>query len=361
MLIWPRPRSFAPGHNHAREASTMSSYTPLRWGILGAGSIANRFCTDVTPLADHSVVAVGSRELAKANAFADKFSVPNRHDSYEALVDDPEVDVIYVATPHNFHKEHSLLAIAAGKAVLTEKPFTINRSEAEPVIAAAREQGIFLMEGMWSRCFPVWVQVRQLLKDGAIGKPRQLLADFGFQAGKTDDSGKLVGFNPAGRLFDPNLGGGALMDVGVYPVSLAQSLFGTPDSVAALATLGSTGVDENTGVLLRYPGGELAVTSTSIQTNTPQAAVILGDAGKIEVPSPWWCPKRYTVFANGKEPQTVELPFDGGGFQFEAIHVAESLRAGKTESDIVSHTDTLSVMKTLDDIRAAIGVKYPME
>ncbi|MEI6432941.1 MAG: Gfo/Idh/MocA family oxidoreductase [bacterium] len=338
-------------------------YTPLRWGILGAGGIANRFSNDVKPLGDHKLIAVGSRDQSKADEFANKYDIPNRHASYEALCEDPEVDVVYVATPHNFHKEHTLLALQNGKAVLCEKPFTINLAETKILVEDARARGLFLMEGMWSRCFPLWVKVRELLKAGEIGKPRMLISDFGFQAGQTNDAGVLEGYNPKGRLFDPELGGGALMDVGVYPVSLAQSLFsGTPDQIAGVATLGTTGVDENTGMLMRFPGGEVAVTSTSIQTTTPWTATILGSAGKIEVENPWWTPKYATVYRSGKEPERLEMPYEGGtGFQFEAMHVADCLRAGKTESDIVSLDDSLCVMHILDTLRAQIGLKYPME
>ena len=336
--------------------------TPVRWGILGAGNIAKRLAGDTKPLAGHKLVAVGSRELDKANAFADTFDIPNRHDSYEALVADPEVDVIYVATPHTFHKEHSLLALNAGKAVLCEKPFTINLAEAEEVIRVAREKGLFLMEGMWSRCFPINRKALELAKSGAIGSPRMLLADFGFKGASLGASGKLTGYNPKGRLYDPALGGGALMDVGVYPISLANMFFGEQDSVAAVATIGDTGIDENTGMLMHFPGGEVGVLSTSVQINTPQNATLLGTDGKIEIHSPWWCPKAMTVYANGKEPERIEMPYEGGsGFQFEAMHVADCLRSGKTESDIVSHADSLAVMKALDAIRAQIGVTYPME
>jgi predicted dehydrogenase len=214
---------------------------------------------------------------------------------------------------------------------------------------------------MWSRCFPIWGKVRELLKEGAIGKPRMMIADFGFGAGTTGDDGKLIVTNPQGRLFDPKLGGGALMDVGVYPVSLAHMIFGTPDALAAVAAMGHTGVDENTGMLLRFPGGEVAVTCTSIQTTTPFLATILGSSGKIEVHSPWWCPKAMTVHRDGKAEERIETPFEGGGFQFEAQHVAACLRAGKKESDILPLDESLAIMKTLDDIRAQIGLKYPME
>jgi predicted dehydrogenase len=338
------------------------TFTPLRWGILGAGAIAKRFCADVRPLADHQLAAVGSRDQAKADAFAAEFGVARAHDSYEALVNDPDVDVVYVATPHNFHKEHALLALRAGKPVLCEKPFTINLAEAKDVVDEARSRGVFLMEGMWSRCFPVMAKAREAANSGAIGSPRFLEADFGFRGGTLDpEKGRLSGVNPNGRLYDPNLGGGALMDVGVYPVSLAEMFFGKPDRVAALAVLGETGVDENTGMLLAFPGGQVASLHTSLQASTVQKATLLGTDGRIEVHAPWWKPTKLTIYRNGKDPEVFEQSFEGGGFQFEAAHVAECLRVGKTESDIIPLSDTLAVMETLDALRAQIGLKYPME
>jgi predicted dehydrogenase len=338
-----------------------NSYTPLRWGILGAGAIAKRFCSDVKPLGDHKLQAVGSRDQAKADAFGDQFEISTRHSSYEALVADPDVDVIYVATPHTFHKEHSLLALRAGKPVLCEKPFTINLAEAEEVVAEARKLGVFLMEGMWSRCFPIMAKAREFAKSGDIGSARMIEADFGFRGGKLGADNLLEGFNPEGRLFNPALGGGALMDVGVYPISLAMMFFGAPAQVASLGVLGSTGVDENTGVLLQFPGNEIGLLSTSLQVNTPQKATILGTDGRIEIHSPWWKPSVLTVYRNGKDPERIELPFEGGGFQFEAMHVADCLRAGKLESDIIPLDGSLAVMKTLDTVRQQLGIKYPME
>jgi predicted dehydrogenase len=340
-------------------------YTPLRWGILGAGSIANRFTESIALLDDQTVVAVGSRDAEKAAAFGSKHSIPNRHSSYEALCNDPEVDAIYVATPHTFHKEHSILALRSGKHVLCEKPFTINKAEAEAVVAVAKETGLFLMEGMWSRFFPVWDKVRALIAEGAIGKPRMLYADFGFRCGASPsnvgEDGLLVGLNPQARLFNPELGGGAIMDVGIYPVSLAQMLLGDPDQVACLGTIGHTGVDENAGMLLHFPSGAVAVTSTSFQVSTPQSATLIGEHGKIEVAAPWWTPRKLTLTLPGDNAQVFELPFEGPGFQFEAMHFAARLRAGHTESDILSHSDSLAVMGALDNLRAAIGLKYPME
>lgn len=326
-------------------------FMPLRWGILGAGSIAGRFSTDVKTLEGHKLSAVGSRDKAKADTFADKFDIPNRHDSYEAMVADPQVDVVYVATPHNFHEEHALLALRHGKPVLCEKPFTINRGQAESVVNEARARGIFLMEGMWTRCFPIMVKLRELLESGAIGEVRQAQADFGFRAG----------VNPESRLFNPALGGGALMDVGVYTVSFASMVFGAPTAISSQSHIGSTGVDEDAAMVLKYAEGQLALLSTSVRLNTPQDAVILGSEGRIRVQSPWWAPRALIVTRSGKPEERIEIPFEGGGFQFEAAHVAECLRAGKTESDIMPLDETLSIMATLDTLRAQFGLKYPME
>jgi predicted dehydrogenase len=305
---------------------------------------------------------VGSRDIAKADAFADKHGIAARHLSYEALVGDSSVDAIYVATPHNFHKEHSLLALRAGKHVLCEKPFTVNAKEAEEVIVEARGRNLFLMEAMWSRFFPGWAKVRELIAAGEIGRPRMLIADFGFRGAGIGEDGRLqLGERAEARLYNPKLAGGALMDVGCYPVSLAQMLFGAPDAVAALGTLGHTGVDENAGMLLRYPGGEIAVTSTSLQVNTAQTATILGTDGKIEVRSPWWCPRHVVLTRSNQIPEPFEFPHEGRGFQFEAMEVAACLRAGKTESAILSLDDSLTVMKSLDALREKLGVTYPME
>ena len=339
----------------------MANNLPLRWGILGPGSIANRFASDVQPLADHVIYAAGSRDQAKSEAFVQKYGGTKGYGSYEELVNDPDVDCVYVATPHPYHHDHALLALRAGKAVLCEKPFTVNTKEAEEVVAEARQRGLFLMEGMWSRCFPIIRKAKELAASGAIGTPRLIEADFGFGAGTVTEAGVLAVTNPEGRLFSPALAGGALLDVGVYPISLAQMFFGAPDKIAAVATLGTTGVDENTGVLLHFANGAVAVLHTSIQTNTVQKATILGTGGRIEIHAPWWCPQSLTVHRSGQEAETIREPFTGGGFQFEAMHVAECLRAGKTESELITLDETLSILQTLDTVRREIGLTYPVE
>jgi predicted dehydrogenase len=329
----------------------MPDVQTVRWGIIGAGSIAKSLCRGVSSSREgHQVIAVGSRDQAKADAFADEFSIPNRHDSYEALVADPEVDVVYVATPHSFHQEHTLLALDAGKPVLCEKPFAINAREAEDMVARAREKGLFLMEAMWTRFFPLMAQVRQLLKEGAIGEPRMVHADFGFRGG----------FNPQGRLFNPELGGGALLDVGVYPVSFASMVFGEPQRIASMATMGETGVDEQSAMLFGYESGAMSVLSTAVRTNTPHAATIMGTDGRIAIHAPWWKPERMTI-TRGQETEEVNVGADANGFVYEVEEVGRCLRAGRTESETLPLDETLAVMRTLDRVREPWGLRYPGE
>ena len=323
----------------------------FRWGILGPGNIAAKFATGVAALADQEVVAVGSRTQASADRFADRFSIRRRHTGYEALAADPEVDAIYVATPHNFHREHTILALRHGKHVLCEKPFAINAAEAQEMVDVAREAGLFLMEAMWSRFLPIIVEARRLIADGAIGAVQMIQADFGFRAS----------FNPASRLFDPALGGGALLDVGVYPVSLATLLLGEPDRIAAVAALGATGIDENTGMLLGYPGGEVALLATTVRASTLQEAIILGSAGSIRLHSPWWVGNTLTLQRAGDDAEVVARPFIANGYSHEAMEVADCVRAGRLESKTMPLNESLLVMRIMDAVRAQLGMKYPME
>ncbi len=323
----------------------------IRWGIMGPGSIAKRFTAGLKETPGAVLQAVGSRDLSRARSFADEYGYHTSHGSYEALVNDPEVDIIYVAVPHNGHRDGCLLALHAGKAVLCEKPFTMNRAEAVEVVTAARKLGRFLMEGMWTRCFPIMVKVRELLAENAIGNVRMVEADFGFRAG----------FNPSSRLFDPNLGGGALMDVGIYCLSLASMVLGVPESITGFATLAETGVDEQAVMNLRYKNGALAMLSTAIRTNTAHAATIYGEDGRIELHSPFWMCSSMTVHRSGKDPLTVEMPFSSSGFQFEAMEVQRCLNAGLLESPVMPLDETLQLMGSMDELRRQWGVIYPAD
>ncbi|MDB6064892.1 MAG: Oxidoreductase domain protein [Pedosphaera sp.] len=259
----------------------------IRWGILGAGNIAGKFAEGLGTLLDAELVAVGSRSQAGADAFAKRFSVARRHASYETLVNDTMVDAIYVSTPHSLHAENILMALEAGKPVLCEKPFTINAREAQTVIAKARAKKLLVMEAMWTRFLPIMVRLREMLAEGIIGEARMLTADFGFRTEAR-----------AGRLVDPALGGGALLDVGIYPVSLASMLFGVPSQVTGVADLGPTGVDEQAAVALGHPGGKLALLSTSIRTNTPHEADIVGTLGRLRLHASWWKGADMTLYFN---------------------------------------------------------------
>jgi predicted dehydrogenase len=324
--------------------------TIIRWGVLGPGSIARKFASGLQALSDARLVAVGSRSQESADAFGDQFDVRRRHTSYEALANDPEVDAIYVATPHSFHREHTELCLRAGKAVLCEKPFAINARESESMIAVAHEQGIFLMEAMWTRFLPLIVRVRELIGEGAIGELRMVWSDFGFR----------TGVNPKTRLFDPALGGGGLLDVGIYPVSLASLLLGQPDRIATMADLGSTGVDEQAGIILGYPGAKMAILATAVRTTTPMETTIMGSDGSIRIHSPSWAPSKMTL-TNKTGSQLIEAPFEGNGYNYEAAEVGRCLRAGLKESPSMTHDETLAIMRTLDAIRAEWGLRYPME
>ena len=323
----------------------------VRWGILGLGNIARQFARDLPLVPNARLAAVGSRTQAGADRFGEEFGAPHRYASYADVAHDPDVDAVYIATPHTLHHENALLCLKAGKSVLVEKPFAVNAAQAREVVRTARERGLFAMEAVWTRFLPPIVRLRELVAAGAIGEVRMVQADFGFR----------TAFNPAHRLFDPALGGGALLDVGIYPVSLASMLLGTPSGVVGLAHLGETGVDEQAGMVLRYPGGQLAVLSTAIRTTTPQEALILGTDGYIRVHSPWWNPTRLTLSRPKQSDEVIEPPRQGIGYHDEAAEVGRCLQAGQTESVVMPLDETVAVLETLDELRRQWGLRYPTE
>jgi predicted dehydrogenase len=324
----------------------------IRWGILGTGGIAKKFVEGLAPLPDAKVAAVGSRTQAAADAFGETYGVPRRHGSYAGLMADPDVDVVYIATVHPLHYENTAGCLEAGKAVLCEKPFTINAGQLEKLIALARKKRLFLMEAMWTRYFPALVKVRSLLAEGALGEVRQVQADFGIR----------MKFDPKGRMYDPALGGGALLDLGIYPVSLASMVFGeVPARIASTVALGRTGVDEQSVLAIEYSGGRMAALSCSMRFNSPQEAHIIGTEGRIRIHRPWWFPGMVTVSRAGKADEILELPYLGNGYTHEAIEVMERLRAGKLESEVMPLEESLRIMRTLDAVRGEWGLKYPGE
>jgi len=325
----------------------------IRWGIMSTGYIAGVFAEGLSFLPDAELIAVGSRSAPSANHFADRHGVSHRHSSYEALIHDPDVDVVYIGTPHPFHKEHILLSLSAGKPVLCEKPLNINAVETATVIEAARKKNLFLMEAMWSRFLPALVKVRNLLAESVIGEVQILNTDFGFQADP----------DPAGRLYNPALAGGALLDIGIYPVSLASMIFGPPARITSMAHIGETGVDEQAGIILGYKNGALAVSYVTIRAGSPTEATLIGIKGRIHLHAQvgLFRPYKLMLSLEGQEDRVIDVPYEGNGYQYEAAEVMRCLRAGKLESDIMPLEESLSIMKTLDDIRDQWGLKYPME
>ncbi|MGZ8648674.1 MAG: Gfo/Idh/MocA family protein [Solirubrobacteraceae bacterium] len=316
-----------------------------RWGVIGTGGIASAFVADLELTDSGSVVAVGSRRSETAEQFADRFGVPNRHSSYEALVADPEVDVVYVATPHPMHREDALLALRAGKPVLVEKPFTMNAAEAEELVATARAEGLFLMEAMWARFVPHIVEIRRLLAEGALGELVTVTADHGQWFAEDREF----------RLFAPELGGGALLDLGIYPVSFASMVLGTPERVVALADPAFTGVDAQTSILLGHAGGAHAVLTCTLRAKSPTRAAIVGTDARIEIEGNFYAPSSFTLSPRDGEPQRFEPPHEGGGLRHEADEVARCLREGLLESPAMPLDESISIMRTMDEVLAQVG------
>ncbi|HEV7931248.1 MAG TPA: Gfo/Idh/MocA family oxidoreductase [Actinomadura sp.] len=318
---------------------------PIRWGILGTGTIARVFTEDLLRMPGHSVVAVGSRAPHTAEAFAARYGIGRAHGSYEALADDHAVDVVYVATPHNGHHPAALRCLEGGRAVLVEKPFTTSAADADHLIAVAAERGLFAMEAMWTRFNPVITRLRTLVADGAIGEVTSVYADFSFSSA----------FDPVHRLWSPGLAGGALLDVGVYPLSFASMLLGAPDTVQATAAPAPTGVDANTGILLGYVSGAVALLHCGLMADSPQTATVTGTRGRIEVAAPFFRPEAMTVHRPGAEPETFTTEIDGHGYTYQAAEVARCLRAGALESPLMPLRETRDILGTLDTIAALLG------
>ncbi|MBG0566826.1 Gfo/Idh/MocA family protein [Actinoplanes aureus] len=320
----------------------------VRWGILGPGGIASTFAADLPLVPGAELAAVGSRSLASAQAFAERHGFARAHGSYAELAADDGVDVVYVATPHAFHLEGATLCVEAGKAVLVEKPITLDLPSAAQLVQAARTRGVFLMEAMWMRLNPAIRKIAELVEEGAIGSISAIHADFGLQGP----------FATSHRLRDPALGGGALLDLGVYPIHLTHLILGAPAIAHAWAHLTPEGVDENTGVLLGYSSGAVAALTCSINGASRNTASITGTDGRIDLPEGFMVPRSFVLHRPGKAPETFELPFEGNGYQFEAAEVQRCLLADELESPLMSHDTTLEVMNLLDTLRDQIGVVY---
>jgi predicted dehydrogenase len=286
--------------------------------------------------------------MARAAEFVEEFHGERAYGSYEEMVQDPEVDAVYIATPHPFHRDHTLLCLRNGKAVLCEKPLATSEQQVREMAHMARETGTFLMEAMWTRFLPVMRIVDEWLTDHRIGDIRMLTADFGFRAN----------WNPDSRLLNPGMAGGALLDVGVYVISLASMVFGgAPMQIKALAHVGETGVDEQTGMLFRYPNGALALLSCAVRTQTPQEARIVGDNGWIQIPE-FWRATTATLHVKGEEPVRIK---EAAGYHYEAAEVMACVREGRRESPIMPLEESVSIARTMQQVRTQIGVRFPVE
>lgn len=368
----------------------------IRWGILGTGKIAGEFAQGLQLLTDAQLLAVGSRSADTAGRFAQQYHVPRTYSTYAELVQDPDVDVVYIATPHVTHKEYCLLCLEAGKAVLCEKPFTVNAAEAAEVIALAREKELFCMEAMWMRFLPAVREARRLVRENAIGDIQMIQANLGF----------LMEYDPAHRAFNLALGGGALLDLGVYPLSLIVQYLGVPASITSHAHIGETGVDEQAAVILGYENGKMGILHTSLRTYNANDALIMGSAGQIHLHAPLYRPEglslqKHTVVVGagakgasdgattsgtlaklrrieplrkayrrakpllapllGLRERRLSLPAAGNGYHYEAAEVMDCLRRGATESALMPLDETLQIMQTMDSIRAQWNLRYPQE
>lgn len=323
----------------------------IRWGILGTGRMARSFAVALNQLEDAELYGTGSRSAGNAAAFAAEYSATKHYHGYEDLAADPAIDAVYIATPHSLHRENSLVCLQHGNAVLCEKPFTINASEAAAVIGCARQRRLFLMEAMWTRFIPAAVKLKELVAGDVIGDIRYLFAGGAF----------MPDFDPDYYLFRKDLGGGVLLDAGVYLVSLASWLLGRPDKIQCAGRLNSNGIDEHDAILLEYESGALASLYVSMRTRSRPDITILGSKGKIHVHPPLFCPSKITLSLFDAETTEISLPFPSNGYQFEIMEVNRCLREGKTESAVMPLDETLAIMRTMDEIRGQFGLKYPME
>jgi len=321
----------------------------LRWGFLSAGGIATAVAEDFQ-IAGITIQAVGARELSKANEFADKFNIPNRHEGYEALVNDPEVDVVYVSTPHPWHHQHALLALNAGKHVLLEKPFTTNAREAQEIKDLAAAKKLFVLEAMWTRFLPSMDAIFEVINSGTLGEIKLITADHS----------QYLPHVP--RLWEPELGGGALLDLGIYPVSFAVRALGLPARATAKATLTGQKVDETTSIIFEYENGAQATLTTCMSAAGPVTGAVVGTFGRIEIDNAFYNQTSFRVLNQGGEViHSYNEKIKGIGRQYQGLHLEKCVAEGLAESPIMSITESVEIMKIMDALRAQIGVKYPTE
>lgn len=326
-------------------------YKSFNWGIIATGAIARKFSEGLVFAPGANKYAVASRNPEKAKEFALEYGFTKSYGNYEDLLADPDVDIVYIATPHQFHAQNAVAALNAKKAVLCEKPFAANASQAKETVSVARENKCLLMEAMWTRFIPAVNKVNEIIEQGEIGKLRMITGDFGY---RTDLESER-------RLFDPSACGGGLMDVGIYPVSLASTIFKEqPEEIKALAEIGETSVDEQSAYLFRYADGKMAVLYSAIRTETPAEANIMGTTGRIRIHAPFYMSKKISLVKNGIET-VMDIPYQGNGYQFEAIEMMRCMEEGLWESPHMPLDESVAIMETMDRIRSCMNLRFPMD
>ncbi|MEH6518239.1 MAG: Gfo/Idh/MocA family oxidoreductase [Halioglobus sp.] len=324
----------------------------LQWGIIGPGAIAHQFAEALAQCDGGQLVAVASRTKSRAASFAEQYGAAGVHDSYQSLVDDSRVDIVYIATPHSHHYQHCRLCLEAGKHVLLEKPLTINAAQCETLIALAESRNLLLQEALWSRFMPCFTAVKQWIADGRIGDLQYITSDIGF----------VFGHDPRHRLNDPELGGGALLDLGVYSITISQFLMGEhPVNVQAIGTLGKSGVDETTLVNMAYPSGRYSQFTCTVIAQASNSMTIVGSEGHIVLPRHFWNGNKAILKQNDTVLDTLVFEHRVNGFEHQIEESMACVNAGKLCSDMMPHTDSLAVMQTMDEIRRQIGLKFSDE
>ncbi len=328
----------------------------IRWGILGCGRIARKFASDLKLVQNAELIACGARSKQSADEFAQEFSLKHKHYSYEDLVKNKEVDVIYVATPHSHHHEHTLLCIENNKAVLCEKAFAINYKQAKEMIDAARNKKVFLMEAVWTKFLEPFNKVKQMINDGMIGEIKSMFLNFGFRPPEK---------NAPQRIYDPELGGGTMLDIGIYNVFTTLFFLGKPDAIEATMTPASTGVDAQCAATFNYRNGAIVQLFSTFLSDTSTALDICGTKGRMHLTARYYTPFTTIEYYTGR-PDTKQIIYSGDnqegfGYQYEAQHVCECLEKGLTESNIMTHDDTLLLMETMDKIRYKACIKYSVD
>ena len=326
------------------------------WGIIAPGNIAAKFAAALREVEGAVLYSVASRDPARAKAFAKENGFAQAASSYQELINDPKVDVIYIASPHNLHAEQSMACLRAGKPVLCEKPMTVNQAQALAVTEIALEQNVFYMEAVWTRFLPVYQRIRQWLDAGEIGDVKMIQAGFGFN----------FPFDLKSRLYDPNLAGGALLDVGIYPITFAQWVMQDqyPLRVSALGSLGASGVDECSAVTLQYADGQIATLTSTVLADTVYDAWIIGSKGKIKVPM-FWCAESAQLIRGSREDSqivdSIEVPHQPNGYEGEIKEVQRCLAEGAIESPSLPWSSSVQVMQIMDEVRSQLGLVYPFE